>query len=103
MPKCTRCSAVPPVCYVPRSCDICRRNKKRTNNHLRPDYHPVPRNVPTFRDGKGLKVSICQFTANPPTKHGGIPAPKKDMMKSCQEKDRVLKPKKGIIQFVEAF
>lgn len=49
---------------------------------------------PTFRDVKGLKVNMWQFTANPPTKHGGIPAPKKTKMKFSQEKRyRVPKPK----------
>lgn len=49
----------------------------RERDHLRPGYFSVPNASHTLRDVKGLKVNIWEFTANPPTKHWGIPAPKK--------------------------
>lgn len=83
MPKSTRFAPVLPVCSVPHDGDICR---SKTQKEIRLPLKEEPLKVglpfcskmlPTFKDVKGLKVSTCQFTANPPTKHGGIPAPKK--------------------------
>lgn len=75
--------------FCPKNFNIfsSRSNKKRKNNHLRPDIPFYSNMLPTFRAIKGSKVNICQFTAN-------------KKMKFCQGKDRVLMPKRELPKFV---
>lgn len=94
---------------LPKECDICRsrrkkaKQRKNTTNSQTTFHSNI---LPAFRAVKGSVGNIRQFTANPPTKLWGIPAPKKKIYKIkwfCQEKDWLLKPEEELSNLLKLF
>lgn len=79
-----RCCVLLPACYCPKNVTFVEaggkkaKQRKNTTNSQTTFHSNI---LPAFRAVKGSVGNIRQFTANPPTKLWGIPAPKKKKYK----------------------